>query len=173
MELDRLDPATLDDARLVEAFTSAAGLRDDARTARLAAELLNAQSAALRVARLTSVVSPLVRQAMGRDDYKAALSWLKEARSTQRRRPRKRSRSGARKYLRERVVRSRRWLFMSRLITPDAAGAALALDAAEMMLDNGHLDQAKVLLIMAADMAAARAGTWIEHRAGQLLDRMP
>ena len=30
-ELDLLDLATLDDSRLVEAFTSAAGLRDDAR----------------------------------------------------------------------------------------------------------------------------------------------
>ena len=33
-----------------------------------------------------------------------------------------------------------------RLITPDAAGAALALDAGETMLDNGYLDQAKGLL---------------------------
>ena len=33
-ELDRLDPATIDDNRLAEAFASAAGLRDDARTAR-------------------------------------------------------------------------------------------------------------------------------------------
>ena len=31
-----------------------------------------------------------------------------------------------------------------RLINPDAAGAALALDAPEMMLDNGYVDQARV-----------------------------
>ena len=80
-ELDRLDPATLDDSRLVEAFTSAAGLRDDARTARLASELLKRRPAAMASLDLTAVVSPLVRLAMGRNDYKAALSWLKEARS--------------------------------------------------------------------------------------------
>ena len=80
-ELDRLDLATLDQASLVEAFTSAAGLRDDTRTARFASELLQRRPAALASLDLTSVVSPLVRLAMGRNDYKAALSWLKEARA--------------------------------------------------------------------------------------------
>ena len=65
-ELDRLDPATLDDSRLVEAFTSAAGLRDDARTARLASELLKRRPGAMASLDLTAVVSPLVRLAMGR-----------------------------------------------------------------------------------------------------------
>ncbi len=51
LELDRLDPATLDDSRLVEAFTSAAGLRDDARTARLTSELFKRTPTAHGVAR--------------------------------------------------------------------------------------------------------------------------
>ena len=73
--------ATLDDSRLVEAFTSAAGLRDNARTARFASELLKRRPAAMASLDLASVVAPLVRLAMGRNDYKAALSWLKEGRS--------------------------------------------------------------------------------------------
>ena len=81
-ELDLLDLATLDDSRLVEAFTSAAGLRDNARTARFASELLKRRPATMAsLVDLTSVVAPLVRLAMGRNDYKAALSWLKEGRS--------------------------------------------------------------------------------------------
>ena len=59
-----------------------------------------------------------------------------------------------------------------RLIKPDAAGAALALDAGEMMLDNGHLDQAKVLLLMAGDTARRTGRHWIERRARQLVDRL-
>ena len=39
-ELDRLDLGALDDLQLLDAAASAAGLRDDARTARLAAELV-------------------------------------------------------------------------------------------------------------------------------------
>ena len=80
-ELDLLDPAALDDARLVEALFSSAGLRDDARTSRFASEFLKRRPAALTSLDLPSVVSPLVRQAMGRNNYKSALSWLKEARS--------------------------------------------------------------------------------------------
>ena len=173
LELDRLDPATLNDSRLVEAFTSAAGLRDDARTARLAAEMLKRRPVALTSLDLTSVVSPLVRVAMGRDDYKAALSSLKEARSIS---------AGVTAttlevWRAEVFARAGRpesaMVVYERLITPDAAGAALALNAAEMMLDNGYLDQAKVLLSMASDTARRQHRRWIERRARQLLDRMP
>ena len=63
-------------------------------------------------------------------------------------------------------------LTYERLITPDAAGAVLALDAGEMMLDSGYLDQAKVLLLLAADTARRCGRRWIEQRARQLLERM-
>ena len=49
-----------------------------------------------------------------------------------------------------------------RLITPDAAGAALALDAGEMMLDNGYLDQARALLDVAADLASRNRRDWVD-----------
>ena len=53
-----------------------------------------------------------------------------------------------------------------RLITPDAAGAALALDAGETMLDNGYLDQARALLDVAGDLADRNRRDWIERRRG-------
>jgi hypothetical protein len=171
-ELDRIDPTTLDDSRLIEAVTSAAGLRDDARSARLASELLKRRPAAVASLDLTFVVAPLVRLAMGRGDYKGALSWLKEARSM----------SGGETATTLEVWRAEVFaragrpesamIVYERLLTPDAAGAVRALDAGETMLDNGYLDQAEVLLVAASDEARRLRQPWIERRARQLLDRL-
>ena len=60
-----------------------------------------------------------------------------------------------------------------RLVTNDAAGAALALDAAEMMLDNGYLDHARALLVEAGDLARQNGRDWVEHRARELIDQIP
>ena len=60
-----------------------------------------------------------------------------------------------------------------RLITPDAAGAALALDAGEMMLDNGYLDQARRLVIAAGELGRQNGRSWIDRLARRLLDRIP
>ena len=79
LELDRLDPATIDDARLVEAFTSSAGLRDDARTGRVGERTVQAQADRTKDARPRGRVAPLVRQAINRNDIDGAVSWLKEA----------------------------------------------------------------------------------------------
>ncbi len=172
-ELDRLDPAALDDTRLIEAFTSAAGLRDDARTSRLASELLKRQPAAMTPLDLTAIVSPLVRLAVSRGDYKAALTWLKEARSMSS----GETASTLEVWRAEVFARAGRpdsaMVVYERLITPDAAGAALALDAGETMLGNGYPDQAKDLLLNAGDTARRSNRPWIEHRARQLLDLMP
>ena len=57
-----------------------------------------------------------------------------------------------------------------RLITPDAAGAALALDAAEMMLAHGYLDHAKTLLIKAGELGRQHGRDWMVRRARLLMD---
>jgi hypothetical protein len=116
------------------------------------------------------VVSPLVRQAMGRNDSKGALSWLKEARSV--------ASGGVATTLEvwraEVFVKAGRpdsaTVVYERLITPDEAGAALALDAGEMMLANGYLDHAKALLIKAGELARDHGRDWIERRARLLMD---
>jgi tetratricopeptide (TPR) repeat protein len=168
-ELDRLDPTTLDDARLVEAAASAAGFRDDARTSRLAAELLRRRPAALAALDLTSIVSSLVRRALARDDIDEAASRLKEARSL----ADGPTATTLDTWLAEVYARSGNpdlamEIFL-RLIESETTGALRSLDAAETMLDNGHLDQAKVLLRAATDRARNENRKWIERRATALL----
>jgi tetratricopeptide (TPR) repeat protein len=170
--LDQIDAATLDDARLVEAFTSAAGLRDDARTGRLASELFKRKPIALKSLDLAAVVAPLVRQAIGRNDIDGAVSWLKEARSISA----EATATTLEIWLAEVYARAKRpdraLTTYMRLIKPDSAGASLALDAGEMMLDSGHLDEARVLLLQAVDTARLNGRHWIERRARELLDRL-
>ncbi len=171
-ELDRLDPSVLDDVALLEAVASAAGLRDDARTARLASELLKRRPAAIRPFDLTAVVSPLVRQAMSRDDYDGALSWIEQAKSM----ADVKTAATLDVWHAEILARAGRpqaaLSVYLRLIEPDAAGAALALDAAETMLDNGHRDQAETLLTAARDLAHRSRRRWIERRVQQLFGQL-
>jgi tetratricopeptide (TPR) repeat protein len=168
--LDQLDPAALEPARLVDALESAAGLRHDPRTVRFAAELLRRQPAALKASDLglSGAVAPLVRQAMLRHDHADALGWIERARPL--------AEAGAATKLdtwkAEILARfgqpEAALAVYRRLINPDAAGAALALDAAETMLDNGHQDEAESLLRTAGDLAR-RTGNWaIARRAREL-----
>jgi len=171
-ELDRLEPAVLDDLRLLEAVASASGLRDDARTARLASELVERRPGAIPPFELASVVSSLVRQAMSRDDYDGALNWIDRARSM----ADVKTATTLDVWHAEILARAGRpeaaLCVYARLIKPDAAGAALALDAAETMLDNGHRDQAESLLIAARDLAHRSGPRWIERRAQQLFEHL-
>jgi tetratricopeptide (TPR) repeat protein len=172
-ELDRLDPAALDDLRLIEAFTSAAGLRDDARTSRLAGELLNRRPVALESLDLTSVAAPLVRQAIARGDVEEAVRWLKLARSNSEGET-ARTLDIWRAEVYARAKRSEQAMdIYESLITPDASGAALAIDAGEMMFDNGHFDQARALLQTAGDLARRTRRPWIERRVRALLPHLP
>jgi hypothetical protein len=162
----------LDDARLVETIASAVGIRDDARTARLAAELVKRQPRAIPRPDLASVVSPLVRQAIARNDPDAALSWIERARpmgddETARTLDVWRAEIVARAGRPESALP----LYL-KLIKPDAKGAELALDAAQTMIDNDHLEQAKALLFKASELARRQGRKWIERHAQDLLDHI-
>ncbi|MFI5458679.1 MAG: hypothetical protein ACHRXM_24885 [Isosphaerales bacterium] len=171
-ELDRLDAAVLDDLGLLEAVTSAAGLKDDARTARLASGLVERRPGAIPPFDLTSVVSALVRNAMSRDDYDGAMSWIDQARSM----GDDKTATTLDVWHAEILARAGRaeaaLCVYLRLIKPDTTGAELALDAAETMLDSGHRDQAESLLIAARDLGRRFGRHWIERRARQLLESM-
>ena len=78
-QLDSIDPTTLDDPRLVDAIASAVGLRDDTRTARLAAEYLARQHVTIPRLDLAELVSPLVRLAIERQDPDGAIRWIERA----------------------------------------------------------------------------------------------
>jgi tetratricopeptide (TPR) repeat protein len=172
-ELDGLDPASLDDHRLVEAVASAVGLRDDARTATLTAELIRRRPREAAALDLAAAVSSLVRRDYGSGDFDAALRWIDQAR------PLCDARTTA-------ILDTWRAEILARAGRPDEAltayrnliraespadGAALALDGAETLLDNGHVDQARSILLTARDLARSAGRRGIERRAKEILDR--
>lgn len=164
-ELDRLDPASLDDVRLADAFESAAGLRDDDRTARFAAALARREGPIFSRLDLAALFAPLVREAMAARDPGRAIGWLDRARAIGA------GRSG-------RTFDIWRAEIHARGGDPDAAmetyesllaatpsDAALAIDAAETMIDNGFAEHARPLLLHARDQARIAGDAGIEERA--------
>jgi hypothetical protein len=170
-ELDRLSPSALDDASLLEAAVSAAGLGDDERTDRFGRELLGRQAREVSQADLVSLVAAMVRSAMRRSDFDGAVGRIEQARPLCRAETEKTLETWRAEVL-ARAHRPESALEVyGSLISHDAAGAARALDAAETMLDNGHLDQARSLLTVATELARSTGRRWIERRAHKLLDR--
>jgi tetratricopeptide (TPR) repeat protein len=172
-ELDRLSPAALDDVPLAEAAASAAGLRDDERTARFGSALIGRKTRAIPEFDVTGVVSALVRRAMSQGDFNAALSWIEQARPLASAEINQtmdiwRAEILARAGLPEQALA----VYLKR-IERDAEGAALALDAAETMFDNNHFDQARTLLFVSGELARSHGRPWIERRTQQLRDRLP
>lgn len=176
-ELDALDPSALDLARLSEAVASAAGLRDDPRTTRLAAVLLDRAAQAPDHERprglvATTFIAPLVREAMRRRDPEGALHTIEQARPL--------ARPGDQRALdvwsAEVLARSgrpgealRRYLD---LIQDDAASAVAALDGALDLLDNGHEAEAQELLNIAARLGREQNRPWIERATHRLRTRL-
>jgi tetratricopeptide (TPR) repeat protein len=168
-ELSALDPATLDDHRLADAVASAAGLLDDVITAPLAGEVLR-RSVAIPGPYLLGAVSPLVRRAMASGDAEEALDWIDRARPLAG--PRTAETLDVwRAEILARTGRPDKALHAYRaLIRPNASGAAMALDGAETLIDNRHLDQARSLLHVARDLAHSKGLRWTARRAQSLLD---
>ena len=155
-ELDRLDPAALDDFALAEAHGSAAALGEDARTARFAAVLAaRAPSALARVDR-PALFAALVRQALADDDPDLALARIDRAEEVDG------ELAGGRD--RRRYETWKAELF-ARIGRPDASALIyrelldadpdpeLALDAAETFADNGHDEQSRVFARLARKLA--------------------
>ena len=170
-ELDALDPGTLDGHRLADAFASAAGLRDDARTARFATALVTRGFPTSNGPDPATVFAPLVRESLrlGRPDE--ALNWLSAA-----------PKSGDGQISREFNV----WAaeILARSGRPDEAlsayqtllsrfecDAGLALDGAETLIDNGHAEQALVLLREAKAVAGRSGDVPTLRRAEALIGR--
>jgi tetratricopeptide (TPR) repeat protein len=166
-ELDKLDLGALDLSQLLEAAASAAGLRDDARTARLAAELVGRQGRAAHAADWNPLVSALVREAMRRDDPGAALSWIERAR------PMIDQETSATFDIWRAEILARQGqgeaalgIYQSLI---GSSGAPTALDGALTLLDNGRDHEAKRLLARAQELAQKAGLDWIKRRAERLL----
>lgn len=152
-ELDRLDPNQLGDDAVADAYRSAAGLRDDRRTAQFAARLVQIASPAIAHQVTADVFAVLVREAMRAHDPNQALDWLAIARQSH---PMVDGRTcgiwSAEIHARSgnpdaAVDIYRSMLDESRLDTP------LLIDAAEDLLTNGHSEHAAALLELAAQQA--------------------
>ncbi len=155
-ELTTLDLAPLDPARLAEAFRSAAAFRDDALTLRFASAILDRDPPALAGVDPIALFAPKVRAAMSANDPEAALTSLERAIG-----------------LIDDIPAQRTFAtwsaeILSRTGAPDSAAdtfrrlvaqaepsraAAVALDAAETLLDNGHTALATEFLLEARDRA--------------------
>jgi tetratricopeptide (TPR) repeat protein len=171
-ELDELGTSDLDQARLVEAVESAAGLRDDARTARFAALLIARQPAHTVRFDLTAAVAALVRLAMAQGDHGTAIRWIERAKPIADREQARaldvwRAEILARAHQPEEALRVYR-----ELINAGSATAGLALDAALTMLDNGHEHEAQSLLVTARELAQQAGRRSVERRAERMLERL-
>jgi tetratricopeptide (TPR) repeat protein len=158
-ELDDLDPGALDASRLRDAFLSAAALGDDARTARFAAALARLDPPARSRLDPAAVFAPLVREALRLGEPDEALDWLATAKSTS-------TGSEARTFaVWSAEIQARTGspaaalrVYQDLLERPDTGSdAALALDGAETLLDNGYPDHA-LPLILEARARARRSG---------------
>jgi hypothetical protein len=166
-ELDKLELSALDQLQLPEAAASAAGLRDDARTARVAAELVRRRGRAARAADWNPLVSALVREAMRHNDPDTAMNWIEQAR------PMIDPETSAtfdiwRAEILARQGHGRAALEIYQSLI-GAAGAPAALDGALTLLDNGHDDEAARLLADARELAQKAGLDWIKRRADRLL----
>jgi len=175
-DLDQLDPKSLDDFTLVDAFESAAALGEDPRTARFAAWLADLDAtesrAALNRVDLSAVFATLVRQALAEDDVDLALEWIDRAVAVDS------AVHGGRDAEKFTIWRAE---VLSRAGRPDAAlvvyrqlieahpDAELALDGAETLLDNGHDDGARTLAGVALALAREIGDEELADRAEAIL----
>jgi tetratricopeptide (TPR) repeat protein len=168
-ELSALDPAALDDHRLADAIASASGLLDDAIIAPLSIELVR-RSVPIGGVHLVGAVSPLVRRAMKEGDPDAAIDWIDRARPLADA-PTAEMLDIWRAEILARAGRADDAVRIYRSLVPsDARGGAIALDGAETLIDNGHLDEAGPLLHAARELALVNGLLWTVRRAEDLLD---
>jgi tetratricopeptide (TPR) repeat protein len=170
-ELDEIEPATLDDQRLLDAFTSALGLREDARVARFAAEVARRESPTLARVDSTAVFAPLVREALKAGDPEAALDWLSRAVKTHSGPLARTFTVWSAEILARTGSPSASLRAYQGLLDESDAEAALALDGAETLLDNGYPDLALPLLVEARSRGLASGDVETARKAEFLLDR--
>jgi hypothetical protein len=168
-ELAALDPATLDDHRLSDAVASAIGSGDDAITAPLSAELLR-RSVQIGGLHLIGAVSPLVRRAMASGDADAAIDRIDRARARADTRAAETLETWRAEILARSDGAAEALQVYRGLVGSDARGATIALDGAETLIDNRHLDEARPLLHAALDLAREHGLRWTARRAQSLLD---
>ena len=165
--LDRLDPGDLDDASLASAFGSAAGLGDDARTARFAAELAGRGPFGARPALadldVSRVFAVLLRDALARGEAGSALAWLDLALDAGGPGHRDTFDTWRAEVLVRTEAADEAVRVYEAVIDRRPDDARLALDAASSLLHGGHAPHARALALRA--LAIARSTGDVEGRA--------
>jgi tetratricopeptide (TPR) repeat protein len=170
--LDQLDLATLDIHRLADAASSAAGLRQDDRTARFVTRLLDSPETPIPIPRFPTLIAASVRQAMARQDIRAAIDTIERSIPWT-----IRSETNILKiWQAEILARSSQpaaaFKIYSDLLKHDPPNPLLALDAAETMLDNNHIPHAESLLETTIAIAVTQNRPGINHQATRLLEKL-
>ncbi len=168
-DLDRLDPAGLDDFALADAYESAAALGDDRRTARFARALAGRDPAALARLDVPALFATLVRHALLVDDPDEALGHLDRALAVTSARDDRRTFETWRAEVNARVGRPDAAEVVYRNLLDEWPDPALALDAAETLLDNGFDPQARDLARLALELAEAAGDGEVARKAEMLL----
>ncbi len=177
-ELESLDAKSLDDAKLAEAFESAAALGHDARTGRFAAELVERDSAALGGIDRHALFAVLVRRAIAEHDDELALKRLDQAVAVDAQHGGGHQRP---------IFQAWKAEYLTRIGEPDAASVVyreilseappelapeLALDAAETLEDNEHFGQALIMARHALELAINQSNPRIESLVRAMLEEL-
>ena len=174
-ELEELEPDELDDRRLVEAFESAAGLRDDPLTRRFAAELAKRQPAAARATRPDGRLRsarPARRCSVGIPSE--ALELLDRARSLgTEATTAAASTPGVPRSSRGRAARGGRRALSRASSSSSSSAPQVALDAAETLLDNGHRSARQAVPRPGRELARSAGVRWVEDRVKALHQTRP
>jgi tetratricopeptide (TPR) repeat protein len=169
-KLSRIDPSTLAVPRLVDAFTSANSLQNDEITARFSAEILRRGAEAIPLTEPAAVVAPLVREAIRMGEPEAALSCIDQARLHTSDANARTLRIWAAEIHARTDLADESLRIYKDLLRDGDGNAALALDGSETLLDAGHEEQARELLLEARDRALESGEREIARKAEALLD---
>ena len=173
-ELDQLDPATLDDYTLADAYESAAALGDDRRTARFAEVLAARDPSSLARLDVQALFATLVRREIAEESSSGALGRIDRAQAVDR------ALTGGRDHRTYQIWRAEALVRLGdaegaervyQSLAQDPPDPAIALDAAETLLDAGFEAQARAMAQRALDLAEAEGHDEVVERAkGFLLD---
>jgi tetratricopeptide (TPR) repeat protein len=157
-ELDKLDPEALDDYTLLDAYESAAALGDDARTARFASSLADRDPSDLTRLDLRALFATLVRRELAEGSTDRAMGRLDRAQAIDRA---LNDGLGWKTYetwraeVYVRVGQAQEAVRVYRGLIQDNADPALALDAADTLLDAGFGEEARLMAREALELAEA------------------
>lgn len=168
-ELDALDPASLSPEELADATRSVAALGDDASTSRFAAELLTRATDQINQFSPTTLIAPLVREALRLGDEEQAFQWLEQAGGFVRDKHRRTLAIWtAELHARTGSPEAALGIYQGLLEQPDS-DAALALDGAETLLDNNAPEHAIPLLQSSHHLAIQEGREDLRARAAALI----